>query len=459
MKSLLDKINAKLNAQGGFLKAVSVLVGGTAFAQLIGLICLPILTRLYTPEDFSLFAVYTSLLMILSVASCLRFEIAIPIPQDDEEAIYLVVLALISNIIISIFICLIIWLFHSQIILLLKQPAFSNFIWLVPIGVFFSGIYNTLQYWVTRQKKFTIIAKTRMVQSVSGVSLQIAMGIMGFSTLGLIVGQIVKVSAGIRLLAINFWNEGFRSIQNIQLYKLKQVFKKNDKFPKYSMLDSLANTAGIQLPIIIIAALSLGAEAGYLMFAMQLLGIPMQFIGGAISQVYLSHAPEHFEYGDIRAFTINILEKLFKFSFCLLIFIGVVSPVIVGHIFGSQWNSAGLIISWLIPWFIFQLISSPISMIMHIANKQKVLLILTVFGFILKISTIYFQYYINSDYLLQAYAISSAVFYFICYIVFSNVALLKMKDHLYLFGKVLFPALIIITLSFFIVFLLRWTGL
>ncbi|MDN5512754.1 MAG: translocase, partial [Acinetobacter sp.] len=118
MKSLSDKINAKLDAQGGFLKAVSILVGGTVFAQGIAVISLPILTRIYSPKDFSLFAVYASLLMILSVASCLRFEIAIPIPKEDSEATDLILLALISNFFISILIGLIIWLFHTDIIML-----------------------------------------------------------------------------------------------------------------------------------------------------------------------------------------------------------------------------------------------------------------------------------------------------------------------------------------------------
>ncbi|MFH4122330.1 translocase, partial [Acinetobacter baumannii] len=67
----------RLNAQGGFLKAVSVLVGGTAFAQGLAIIALPFITRLYSPSDFSIFAVYASILGILTVASCLRFEIAI----------------------------------------------------------------------------------------------------------------------------------------------------------------------------------------------------------------------------------------------------------------------------------------------------------------------------------------------------------------------------------------------
>ncbi|MDW2749314.1 translocase, partial [Acinetobacter baumannii] len=96
--------------------------------------------------------VYASILGILTVASCLRFEIAIPIPSEDEEAAILVILALISNLAISILTGLLIWVFHVEIISLLKKPNFNHIIWLIPLGVFFSGIYTALQYWATRKK-------------------------------------------------------------------------------------------------------------------------------------------------------------------------------------------------------------------------------------------------------------------------------------------------------------------
>ncbi|MFX5057450.1 oligosaccharide flippase family protein, partial [Acinetobacter baumannii] len=123
--------------------------------------------------DFSIFAFYASILGILTVASCLRFEIAIPIPSEDEEAAILVILALISNLAISILTGLLIWVFHVEIISLLKKPNFNHIIWLIPLGVFFSGIYTALQYWATRKKNFTVIARTRVVQSISGVATQI----------------------------------------------------------------------------------------------------------------------------------------------------------------------------------------------------------------------------------------------------------------------------------------------
>lgn len=459
MKSLSDKINAKLDAQGGFLKAVSILVGGTVFAQGIAVISLPILTRIYSPKDFSLFAVYASLLMILSVASCLRFEIAIPIPKEDSEATDLILLALISNFFISILIGLVIWLFHTDIIMLLNQPDFSKLIWLVPIGVFFAGIYNALQYWATRKKNFNLIAKTRIVQSVSGVSIQIIMGITGFLTIGLIIGQIVKVSAGIRRLANNFWYDSFQYVKNIEFKKLKDTFKRNDQFPKYSTFEALANTASIQLPVIIIAALSIGSEAGYLMLAMQIMAIPMKLIGGAVSQVYLANAQDEIQKGTIKGYTVSLLKDLIKYGVSTLILIGVISPLVVQYIFGNDWLYVGILISYMIPWFIFQLLSSPISMIMHIMGKQKEILLLTVFGFFLKISALYVQYYIEPKYLLENYAISSAIFYSICFFIFSKSAQLDLKSYIYLVKKTIPLLIFTSSLAILIVVVLRVFGL
>lgn len=459
MKSLLVKISNKFNAQGGFVKAVSILVGGTAISQLISIIILPFITRLYSPIEFSVFSVYISILSIISVASCLRFEIAIPIPTKDEDALSLLILALISNFITTLCVVIIIFIFDDVIVKILNQPNFSSYLWLIPIGVFFSGLYNGLQYWATRKKQFTVLAKTRIFQAVGGAGTQVGLGLLKYGVTGLIVGQIVNYSSGILRLILNLIQDIKCLNKKITLKRIGSNLKKYENFPKYSTLEVLANTGGIQLPIVIIAALSLGAEAGYLMLAMQVLGIPMKFIGGAISQVYLSHAPKAFEQGNIREYTIEVLNKLFKFSFGVLIFIGIISPVIVEYIFGSQWKNVGIVISWMIPWFVLQLISSPISMVMHIANKQKMMLILTLFGFFLKIIVIYTQYYINSKYLLQAYAISSAIFYLVCYLVFSKIALLKLKDHIELIRKTIFPSFCMLILAIVIVFGFKWSGL
>ncbi|WDE16076.1 oligosaccharide flippase family protein [Acinetobacter schindleri] len=414
MKNLLDKVNAKLNAQGGFLKAISVLVGGTVFAQGLAILALPILTRIYSPSDFSLFAVYTSLIMVLSVASCLRFEIAIPIPEEKSEAVNLVVLSFLSNLLISILLFIIIAFFHHQIIQLLGQSKFSELIWLVPVGVFFLGVYNTFQYWATRQKQFKTIAKTRITQSVFGVITQISLGTLGFFSFGLIAGQIVKVSAGIRRLVENFLYDSAEILKKISFFSLKKTFIKNEKFPKFSTLEALANTAGVQLPIIFIASKVGGGEAGHLMLAMQVMAIPIAFIGSAVAQVYLANAPEELKKGKLKDFTIRCLCSLLKIGVVPLILLSILSPYIFPIIFGPEWRRSGEMMVWMIPWFCFQVLVSPISMSLNILDQQKTALLLQIIGLIIRCFGLYTLFYLSiTSKLFEYYAISGGVFYFI----------------------------------------------
>lgn len=98
-----EKNKFKTFLQVDFIRNVRVLAGGTALAQLVALLVLPFLTRLYTPEDFTILATYTSVLALLTVIACLRFEIAIPMPKEQEGAINLLALSIISVVGITFF--------------------------------------------------------------------------------------------------------------------------------------------------------------------------------------------------------------------------------------------------------------------------------------------------------------------------------------------------------------------
>lgn len=413
MKSFLGKINNKLDAQGGFLKSVSVLAGGTAFAQALGVLILPIITRLYTPEEFAVFAVYTSILGILSVAVCLRFEIAIPLPEKDEDALSLFILAILSNGVITILITILIFSFQEPILDAMQQPHLKPFVWFIPIGVFFAGVYNALQFWTTRKKQFSTIAKTRMTQSVASSTVQIGVGYFGFGVIGLLFGQVINFSAGIIRLFISFWAETKHLFSKISIAQIKENWKKYDKFPKYSTFESLANTAAIQLPVIIIAAAAIGPEAGYLMLAMKVIAMPMGLIGGAIGQVYLAHAPDYYNKGELKQYTIQTIKQIAKITILPLILIGVIAPFIFPLVFGDGWAKAGYMLLWMIPWFIMQILSSPVSMSLHVTGNQKTALILQIIGLVIRVGGLLLISINFFEWAFEYYAVSGFIFYLI----------------------------------------------
>lgn len=406
MKSLLEKFNAKLNAQGGFLKSVSVLVGGTVFAQIIGFICLPILTRLYTPEDYSILGVYVAIVSILAVVSCLRFDIAIPVAIESNEARNIFYLALISNIIFSILILLSIYLSYEYISNVEIIRELSFLIWLIPLGVFFNGLYSALQFWATRDKKFKLIAKTRITQAVFSNTTSISLAIYGLGFAGLILGQLLSYSGGILRLLRNAVNN--KESTNLTL---KETFLKYKNFPKYSTWEGLANTSAIQLPLIIISIFLVGPEVGYIMLAMKVLGIPMGLIGSAISQVYLSQASEYHNNKKLFSYTLEILKKILKIVFLPFLFLMVSSPYIFGYIFGKEWNEVGLYIMAMIPWYFMQILSSPISMALHVLSKQKLALFMQVLGFLIRVVLLLIIFIINNEMAIYYYIVSGFLFY------------------------------------------------
>ena len=68
------------NKKENFASDVLTLAGGTTFAQILTILSVPILTRLYGPEDFGVWALYISITSIITVIACMRYEYSIMLP-------------------------------------------------------------------------------------------------------------------------------------------------------------------------------------------------------------------------------------------------------------------------------------------------------------------------------------------------------------------------------------------
>lgn len=150
------------------------------------------------------------------------------------------------------------------------------------------------------------------------------------------------------------------------------------------------------------------------MLAMQVMAIPIAFIGNAVSQVYLAHASEKLQQGQLKEFTITCLYSLFKIGVLPLILISILSPYAFPLIFGAEWERSGEMMVWMIPWFCFQLLVSPISMSLNILNEQKIALLLQIIGLIIRYFGVCVLFYLSiSSKLFEYYAISGGIFYFL----------------------------------------------
>ena len=101
--------------KGRLRRAVVVLMTGSAFGQLLVLAASPLLTRLYTPEDFGVLGVFTALLMIFGIAVSLRYELAIPLAEDDARMVNLLALSLVLTLLVSSLFGVSVWLWGDLV--------------------------------------------------------------------------------------------------------------------------------------------------------------------------------------------------------------------------------------------------------------------------------------------------------------------------------------------------------
>ncbi len=406
---LSDRIRAL--GSSTFLRSVGTLVGGTVLAQAITALTLPVIARLYSPSDFSLLAVFGGILAVVAVAACLRFDVVIPIPERDEDAVNVLAMSLMWAVVVSVLLALVVLGMAETLGGWLNQPRLAANLWLLPIGVLLAGSYSALQFWCVRKKQFGRIATTRVGQSCAGAGVQIGAGWLGFGPIGLLLGQILSTGAGTIGLG-GYLLRDRASLRSIEWTRMRALFRRYDRFPKYSTLEALSNSAGIQLPILLISALVTGPEAGFLLLAMYVIQAPMGVIGGATSQVFLSRAPAEHRAGRLGLLTESVLSGLVRAGVGPLLCLGIVAPGLFAIVFGEEWRRSGVLVSWMTPWFIMQFLAAPVSMALHVANQQKVALVLQVAGLLFRVAAVYGVAGFSRGYVAEAYALSGFVFYF-----------------------------------------------
>lgn len=408
--------------ESGFVRSVSILAGGTALAQGITVLALPFLTRLYTPEDFSVLAVYVALLTMVSVVACLRLEVAIPLPENDDDAINLLALALLLALLVAALIGLIVLLFSDRILALLRQPGLRPFLWLIPLGIWLAASYSALQYWATRKKRFKSIAQTRVLQAGTAVSTQLGLGWLGIAPFGLLLGHMFLAGMGSVGLGRTILRKEGAVLSKLQWSSMREMFWRYRRFPQYSTLEELANNAALQLPVVIIAAYALGGEAGFLFLAIRAFSIPLTLISASISNVYYSRAADEDRKGMLSEFTLKVVSGMAKTGGGPLLLLGIVAPPLSALVFGEEWRRAGELMSWLTLSVVFRLLSSPVSMVMHVKMMQQGLLFLTLSGLVLRVGAMLCIFFIYNDYLAETYAITGFMFYLACYFIFLHVS-------------------------------------
>jgi O-antigen/teichoic acid export membrane protein len=351
-------------------------MSGSVFAQMVLVLASPILTRLYPPEEFGLFALYGAILSILGVCSCGRYEMAIVLPKEEREAANLLGLSVLVCFSASLFFLALVPIRGAGWALLLKAPRLAPWLWLLPFHLFFTGAFLALNYWGTRQRQFKRLAGRQIMQSTVTIGAQLGSGwIFPSFGGGLILGHFLGQAAATLRLAWQTFRDDWGHVRpHLSFREQTELLKKYKDFPLFSTWASFVNTLSTMLPAMVLGYYFNPAIVGFYALGHRVLSLPLGIIGRSLSQVFYPHATEADGEGKLADVTISMFGQLLALGLVPFLLLTIAAPDGFVLIFGSAWREAGEYVRWLAVWILFVFMSSPLSSIYMIARKQRLLL-------------------------------------------------------------------------------------
>lgn len=360
-----------------FFGNASILASGSAIASLISLAAEPIASRLFPPAVFGIVYAFYSLISIIGLIMCLRYEQAIVLPEDHSDAAGLMKL---SSLLLSgwIFVFyLFIW--TTKMVGWLEWESIRSVVWLLPILSGFMGLWYVLISWFTRKKKFIHISISSVLVQVPQVFFIIIGGYLGYNTaVHLIDYRVVGVLIPPLFLIVFFM------IHDSWIFKIKhragdlvRLAKRYRKFPLYEFWSILMSVIAFNGPILLFPVLFDAGSAGHFAKAVYMLYVIPIMIGNSFSQVLFQQMAELRNRGESTESIVRMTIKSVIFIGTVpLILVGIAGPEIFSVLLGSRWEIAGQYSQFLSIWLFFLLLSTSLQSAYMVFEKQEVALLL-----------------------------------------------------------------------------------
>lgn len=357
-----------------FIANVLKLVSGSVAAQILSILLVPIITRIYSPGDLGIFQIFLSISGILVIFSTFSYQFAIMLPKKEEDSANLAFLCTTLVTITSLFTALIILFLPKDVEHILNAPGISNYLIYIPAITFFNGVFFAQNYWLSRKTRFGVIAGSRVVNSVSTRLFQLAISLWAVSPFGLIAGYVAGYGCA-DLFMLRGVSEDLKIFKKVSLKRMKELAIEYKNFPLFSSWSTLANTISPQVPTFLLAYYFNTSVVGYFSLANQVVNLPMSLLGSAIEQVFfqkVSEAKNGKNPGEIKEIVGQVYKKLILMGVFPMLLLMILGEELFTFAFGKNWYISGIYVKILIPWIFLVFLSLPISALYMIFDKQAV---------------------------------------------------------------------------------------
>lgn len=378
------QLNRKQFKTKNFKGVLSLLAGNTisqAIATLGGLA----LANYYGPDNYGVYNVFLSYVMILTVVTSLRLDNVMIMQRSSKELRNLFGGILIISLVLTIVLVLGMLLIKFFDLFTIKVSYFL--LLLMMVGATLSVWNLTQKNLLTKYKLFNQISTSLVIASLVSVVFQAFFYFLNWSENGLIYGWVVGVFASF--------------IYNVRVTKGRldkvdfALFKKSIKehigivrftYPS-DVINSIANNI---MPILVIAYFS-QAEVGIYAMAFKILSIPLLLLSESISRVYFQKSVSLFGYDNqsLQKITYRIIGTNVGMIFGFLLLINTLGVYLLNVFLSEKWSGIGAYIAALSFWILARSALNPISPLIIVLKKNHYSLIFNIYLLLVNFAAIY----------------------------------------------------------------------
>jgi O-antigen/teichoic acid export membrane protein len=349
------------------IRSTSSMALSSVLGQLITYSMMPVLTRIFNAEQFSLYADFFAWVITLSVLITLRIEYAIPTKSSTIE-----LYATTSD-------ALSIGVFNTALLTIpfiliaffnVESPWYYS---LIPLAALFSAIPQVLVFLLSKQLKTKQTGWYRILNSLAVQFISIALGSLFHNVIGLISGYLFGQLIGIMVLCKGNIQMLWKSRKKLLIRELLHKYKDYIIFNTPLGILEVLQTSTL---VLIIGYFYGNPFPGYLYMAWRILQAPINLISNnayLINYHYSSEAKNNsLPYSGIITQQFKILSII---AILMVLVMWLFGPPLFEIILGEDFKYSGHIASALVVMYATQFAVSPFSYTAILENKQKELLV------------------------------------------------------------------------------------
>ena len=358
-----------LRQKTAFSQHIITLISGAALAHVPPLLASPLITRLYTPYELGLQAVYGSWLSTLAVLATGRYEMAIVLPDQENHAINLMGLAIVFTLGWSLLVGAVLLLDgHSYMGVLGLGP----WVLLLPLSVMLAGLMQAWTYWNNRHCRYQANATGRMLQSLSMAVTQVWLGWTGFGVAGLLLGQLAGQLGSLVAQTWQDFKDRFKWFHELRRALMSEVALAYVDFPKINAPHALSTALLDATTLVVLAMLAGTASVGFYGLMMRVLKLPAALLGQAVAQVaYRELAEAGNQCQPLRPILRKIIMILSGIALLPFLLTQLKGESLFLLVFGQSWSTAGRYAEAMSLYIFCHCVASPLGIVPLVINRQR----------------------------------------------------------------------------------------